>query len=110
MKNPREIAEVYGGYENLGAKVQITQTEVPSAEARLAIALIERWGMVVGIPDGEDTAGRSKLNLMRPSQIVERAFITAQLTYQEIEKRGWFVKCPTMEEARDIYANRKNKE
>ena len=44
-----------------------------------AAAFIERWGMVAAMPDGEDAAGRSKLRLMSPQELVDRAYETADL-------------------------------
>ena len=50
-------------------------------EAILAMSLIERWGMVAGQPDGEDSAGRSKLRLSTPEELVDRAFIVARMAF-----------------------------
>lgn len=58
-------------------------------EARMACLLIERWGMIAGKSDGEDSAGRAKLDLMPPAEVVERACETAQLAVAEFERRGW---------------------
>src|SRR5215207_3668850 len=44
-----------------------------SMRARMAVALIEKWGMVAAIPDGEDSSGRQKLRMMKPKEMVERA-------------------------------------
>lgn len=70
--------------------------------ARMATILIEKWGLVAGEPGGEDSAGRAKLKLMEPAEIVSRACTTADLAYSEFEKRGWFVETPTLAE---IYPN-----
>jgi hypothetical protein len=54
-------------------KLVIHDTEYPNFEARLAATLMERWGMVAGEPDGEDSAGRAKLRLSTPQELAQRA-------------------------------------
>lgn len=56
--------------------------------ATMAYKLIERWGMVAATPDGEDSAGRSKLRLCTPDEMVERAFKTVDLFFGGAEARG----------------------
>lgn len=58
--------------------------------ARLFIVLIEKWGMVTGYLAGEDTAGRSKLELMPVQEVVTRAAMMTELAMQVIEQKGWF--------------------
>jgi len=65
-----------------------------SPEAAFACALVERWGMIASIADGEDSAGRSRLRLATPEELVERALAIAELTYREIRARGWGIECP----------------
>jgi hypothetical protein len=48
-------------------------------EGKIVIDLITRWGMVAAMPDGEDSAGRQKLRLMTPEELVERAVESARL-------------------------------
>jgi len=57
-------------------------TEVAEDEARLAFSLIERWGMISGVDDGEDSAGRAKIRLATPEELVARAFECAKLSLQ----------------------------
>jgi len=59
--------------------VMIHQTELLEDEARLAMTMMEKWGMVAAIEDGEDTAGRQKLRLLTPEELVYRSFETAKL-------------------------------
>ena len=61
--------------------VIVHDTEMIEAEARLAFSLLERWGMVAACPDGEDSAGRAKLRLSEPSELVDRAFEVANLAF-----------------------------
>lgn len=45
--------------------------------------------MIAAQSDGEDSAGRSKLRLQTPQELVERACNVAGLMYEEIKARGW---------------------
>jgi hypothetical protein len=83
----------YGSKE---LEVKVFQTEMPTQEAQFAMALIERWGMVMGMPDGEDSAGRTRLKLMTPSQLVDRAFQVASEAYIVARQRGLMVELPDL--------------
>lgn len=61
------------GYHDI-ARVVTHETEQPDQVARLAFSFIEKWGMVAGTPDGEDSSGRQKLRLGTPDEVVQRAF------------------------------------
>ena len=74
--------------------------EFESREARFAMACIERWGMVAGEIDGEDSAGRSKLRRLSVEEVVTGACDTAHRAYEEFEKRGWLIPLPGYEEIR----------
>lgn len=78
--------------------VAIFQKETVDQEGAFAFALIERWGMVAAKGDGEDSSGRAKLALMTPQELVERAFETVRLAWQEARKRGLMVDCPDLNE------------
>lgn len=62
--------------------------------ARMSSALVEKWGMVAGKPDGEDSAGRAKLAMLEPSEIVERATSTAELLIAKLRSGGHILKAP----------------
>jgi hypothetical protein len=62
--------------------------------ARLACALIERWGIVAAEVDGEDSAGRSRLRRLTPDELVKNACETADAAMNEFEKRGWLIEIP----------------
>ena len=57
--------------------------------ARLVSAFVERWGMVAGSPDGEDSAGRQKLKLETPEAVVARAIKMVELMWPAFKQRGW---------------------
>lgn len=56
---------------------------------RLVITFLEKWGMVAGHSEREDSAGRAVTDLVPVDQTVERAFIMADLVVTEAERRGW---------------------
>lgn len=87
----------------------IHDTEYPNFEARLAAALVERWGMVAGESDGEDSAGRAKLRLATPQELAIRACETASQVAGEMRKRGWFVAIPTWDEMEAEVKRQKDK-
>lgn len=87
------------------ARVVIHDDELIQPEACLAMDLIQKWGLVAAIPDGEDSAGRTKLRLQTPEELVPRAFATSKLAFDEARKRGLVVKVgplpePKLREAR----------
>lgn len=82
-------------------QLRIHTPEQPDFKARMAIALVERWGMVAGIPDGEDSAGRTKLRLQTPNELVARACETADVLWRECLGRGWVFEVPAPEGYKD---------
>ena len=59
-----------------------------SVEANFAAMMIERWGMVAATPDGEDSAGRQRLRLPTPEELVERAFECARIYMRVARNEG----------------------
>ena len=74
------------------------QKRFPTCRAKIAVDMATRWGMVAGKPDGEDTRGRAKLDLLSPKEVVDRAVKTADLLVSELEERGWFDMMPDLAE------------
>lgn len=66
--------------------------EVPplmlSPEAVLAMKLLEQWGMATAESTGEDSAGRAKIALVSPGNLVTRAFDIATAFFAEARARG----------------------
>lgn len=86
------ITEDFG--RNATKKIMVHDTEIMDNKARIALALIERWGMVTGTINGEDTAGRSKIVDLTPQEVVDRACSIADITVETFRARGWFVAAP----------------
>jgi hypothetical protein len=52
------------------------------------LILIEHFGAVAAIQDGEDKTGRAQLRLQTPEELIERCFKLADLYMQEAERRN----------------------
>lgn len=72
----------------------IHSLEAPNEEARFAMAMVERWGMVAAESNGEDSAGRASLRLQTPEELISRAFKVAELVFAEARNRGWVIHLP----------------
>ena len=84
-------------------------TRPPDRVARLAIVMIEKWGITAAKPEGEDSAGRAKLAMLPVDEMVARAFDTAELVYKVAAERGHLLQGPTWDEAQEIYDERRKR-
>jgi hypothetical protein len=75
-------------------KPTIQHGEHWGVESSLAAVLVERWGMVAAVEDGEDSAGRARLRLATPEEVVARAVKCATLLVDECRSRGLMVEVP----------------
>jgi len=90
-------------YETLPT-VRKHENELLELEARVAIEFVTKWGMVAGMPDGEDSSGRAKLRLSTPEEVVERACVISELLFAEIRKRkDWVVDIPSIEAVKAMF-------
>lgn len=85
-------------YSNRRMSLRLHEREAASWEARLACALIERWGLAMGDADGEDSAGRQKVRIATPQEVVSRACEMAALAVAEFRSRDWVVVLPSIDE------------
>ncbi len=69
-----------------------------SMRANLAQQFVDRWGMVAGIPDGEDSAGRQKLRLATPAELAARAVESANALFDAMDAAGWKIDVPSFTE------------
>ena len=74
--------------------MDIKETQMPHPVAQFAMQLIERWGMIAGTPDGEDSAGRMKVRLLAPEEIVARACRTAEIAFEQFAHKDWLFDVP----------------
>lgn len=71
-------------------KVPVFQGHAFDLEARslIALDLINHFGSIAGKVDGEDSAGRSKIELQNPTELVQRCFAIADEFVNECERRN----------------------
>lgn len=90
-------------YSNADVSIKVWVPETMKVEADLAARLIEKWGMVAATEtNDEDSAGRAKLRLQTPEEVVSRACRTAELAFAEFRARGWVVPLPSPSEAQEL--------
>ena len=87
--------KVTSKYSNSGNMVMVHSRESPAWKARLACALIEKWGLVAAAPDGEDSSGRAKLRKLTPTELVAEATEVADLAVEEFRRRNWVTELPS---------------
>lgn len=92
MSVKARIKESYDGSK----EVEIYQDSILSDEARFASQLIERWGLVAAMPDGEDSAGRQKMRLPTPAELVFRAMTMAETFFIHAKERGHVITVPDL--------------
>ena len=91
------LARVENKYSATKKATQVYHTRVMTSRAQAISAMVERWGMVAAVPDGEDAAGRQRLRLMTPAELVERATDTVDLMFGYFDAAGLFVEIPVPE-------------
>jgi hypothetical protein len=92
--------EVVRPFRNNKAEIAIYSRLHPDKRAQLAIRLLESWGMVAAIDTAdEDRAGRMKLRLLAPDEVVSRACEVAENAYEAFQDRGWLMELPSPAEA-----------
>lgn len=84
----------YGGGIKGHAVPVIHNSSLLVSAAEIAREMAARWGCVAAEPDGEDSAGRSRMRLATPDEVAARACNTAAALWAEFEARGWIVSIP----------------
>jgi hypothetical protein len=75
-----------------GFGLEKTHTETP--QAMLAMQLMTNIAIALGVPNGEDSAGRARLALMPAADVARRACDIAAAAYDQFAARGWLVPIP----------------
>lgn len=82
-------------------EIKIYRTAVLQPQAELAVQLMEKFGMIAGTADGEDSTGRVKARLLTEQEVVDRACNCAQLAYDAFYAKGWILTIPAPKPARE---------
>lgn len=88
-------------------EVTLNELERPSAEANLAFAFLDRWGMAQGKEIGEDSAGRTKWGPADVEWVVDRAFVMARLAFERARQDGLLIAMPTLAELDAVHEETK---
>ena len=80
------------------ATLVVHKREYPNITASLAMSLAERWGMVLPMPDGEDSSGRAKFRIATEDEVSDRAVRVAELLMMKIRDKGWIDISPPISE------------
>ena len=115
MKNEAKVFKGTDGEElvykdhfsNFDPQPRIFNSEQLNWKARLTLRLIERWGLLTAVQEGEDSQGRAKLNQESPKAIVDRAISIAEITVDRLHGMGWVERNPSYE---DVYGMEEDKE
>lgn len=86
--------EMESKYPTIGSH----DTEHLTKPARMALAFVERWGMVSAQDNGEDSSGRAKLKLLSPEDVVDRACLISGLLLHKFHELDWILDVPSMDE------------
>ena len=70
------------------SSVVVYERVAPNLKARMAKEMVERWGCVAGMPDGEDSSGRQRWRLRTPEELAQHACDAAD------RERGWLLDLP----------------
>ena len=77
-------------------EVKLYYTEAPNQECQFALQMLERFGLIAARPDGEDTAGRQKGELLPVADTVARAFDLAEEAFRVARARGLMLTLPDL--------------
>lgn len=82
----------------------IHSTRMFYSVADMAVEFAKHFAIVAATPDGEDSAGRAKLRLSTPAEVVQRSCDIAEGLWNEFESRGWMFEVPLPKGAEDVIA------
>jgi len=94
-----EVTEAHGVKQRYGdERYVIHNTVQPDQRALLACQFAERWAVVAGLPDGEDSAGRQKLRAMTPGELAQHACDCVTALFMQFDDRKWLLHVPSYDE------------
>ena len=83
------------------SRVTVAHRTCLTTKGDMAWELMNRFGTIAAKPDGEDSTGRSRLGLLSPSEVAERACDIAEIAWNEFVSRGWMQSLPAIESLND---------
>ena len=77
-----------------GTDVVVYKKTAPNTAASLAAEMATKWGPVLAVPDGEDSAGRQQMRALTPAESANLICDIAAALVFEFERRGWLLGLP----------------
>lgn len=75
-------------------KTIVYNTHTPDYRAAFALELMSKFAIIACKFDGEDSAGRQKMEEITAGDLVSRACDIADSAFREFNTRGWLVETP----------------
>ena len=94
MTNSNKYTEIKKKTRYCNESIVIHDKLIADSRGRLAISLIERWGLIMAKDDGEDTAGRHKVKALPADEVVKAACDIAKEVFREFKRRDWMLAVP----------------
>lgn len=80
--------------KKFGETIKIFREHIPNEVGELATEFARHFGIVAAKIEGEDKAGRAKLELQTVEEVVQRSCDLAEKLWAEMNKRGWILDLP----------------
>ena len=95
MKDPEVL--IVGLNDRRRNQILMHNRHAPNWQATLALELV-RTCALTAIDDGETSTGQSKVRVLTPTEVVDRACAIADLFYVELERRNWLLDYPSYDD------------
>lgn len=83
---------------------------MPDQVAQTALSMMERWGTVAAVPDGEDSSGRTKLRLQTPEELSSYAFAASEAFWKKAHELGHVFALPSHEKRTQLLEDERKKD
>lgn len=75
-------------------RVELFEAKTGDGVARMAAAMLEKFGLIAAEPNGYDKAGRQEMRLIDYDYLVRRAFDIAEEFFSQAERRNHLLDVP----------------
>jgi len=89
--------------------INVYDNEYLTNRAKICLDMITKWGIIAGDNDGEDSAGRSRLKLQDPKELVDRAISITEYAFNRFKENGFIYESMTLKEAKKIVKEKNTK-
>ena len=81
-------------YSNARNELMVHDTEMLELEAIFACDIMKQLGIVACKTVGEDSSGRQKVELLTPTEVVDRALQISQYAFEKFREKGLIAQMP----------------